>query len=422
MVLFGFGDREALRILIYEHVSSGGYSGESIPPSLLCEGYAMLRGLTEDFKASGYEVTVLLDARIAALHPPLNADCIVKIAGQEEADSSMDTAAKDADAVYVVAPEYNHVLKSIVEGIEARGPLSLNVQSLAIDRAADKSSLGVRAKSLGLNFPKTKTCSVIDVPENVAELIDDELGFPVVIKPSKGASCCGLSVVKTHKDVAGALAKVRSESTGDQAYIQEYVGGVPVSVSLVCTGAEALPVSLNLQEIILAGPNAVSSYDGGTIPFKHPLGVEAFSSAKSLVESFEGGLHGYVGVDFVLSEDKATVIEVNPRLTTSYVGLRRVARFNVAQSILKALSKNELPKKSQTKGYACFSKLAIHRPETYACLDLWESSVIASPPFPLTENGGSYALVQSYGKTSAEASYGVSEAKKRLLQINNGAE
>ena len=78
------------------------------------------------------------------------------------------------------------------------------------------------------------------------------------------------------------------------------------------------------------------SYDGGCVPFEHPLKQEAFTLTEKVVESF--GLRGYVGVDFVLAEDKAFVVDVNPRLTTSYVGLREVAGFNVAQAVIDAVT------------------------------------------------------------------------------------
>jgi predicted ATP-grasp superfamily ATP-dependent carboligase len=45
------------------------------------------------------------------------------------------------------------------------------------------------------------------------------------------------------------------------------------------------------------------------------------------------GLSGYVGVDLVLGETDVA-IEINPRLTTSYVGYRALARFNLAQALL----------------------------------------------------------------------------------------
>jgi predicted ATP-grasp superfamily ATP-dependent carboligase len=49
---------------------------------------------------------------------------------------------------------------------------------------------------------------------------------------------------------------------------------------------------------------------------------------------------GYIGIDMVLGQraDGASdaVIEMNPRLTTSYIGLRALARSNLAGAILAA--------------------------------------------------------------------------------------
>ena len=48
------------------------------------------------------------------------------------------------------------------------------------------------------------------------------------------------------------------------------------------------------------------------------------------------GLQGYVGVDLVLGEETCWLIEINPRPTTSYVGLRRVIDLNMAAAIWHA--------------------------------------------------------------------------------------
>ena len=48
------------------------------------------------------------------------------------------------------------------------------------------------------------------------------------------------------------------------------------------------------------------------------------------------GLCGYIGVDVVLTESDAVVIEVNPRLTTAYLGVRAVLEENVAALALAA--------------------------------------------------------------------------------------
>lgn len=405
-----------MRILLYEHVSSGGYAGESIPPSLLSEGFAMLRGLTNDFKAAGHEITVLLDARIAAVNPPLNSDHLVQIASSKEVGSVLEKSAKNSEAAYVIAPESNRVLQSIVHHVEEMSTLSLNCKSEGIQQVADKQNLGIRARELGLSFPTTETCLVSDSPKDVERLIEDKLGFPVVVKPTHGAGTSGLTFARTRQDVAAALVKVKEETNGCRASLQKFIDGVPASVILFCDGRNVLPISLNLQEITLAGPNGVSSYDGGVVPLKHPLSDQAFSLAKRLTESFSG-LIGYVGVDLILSDDKVTVIEVNPRLTTSYVGLRKVAHFNVAQAIFDAVAETELPNKSEIHGYSCFSKLKVSGSAIFDWRELWECNAIASPPLVWNEQGVSFALVQSYGETFIKASHRLRVAKNRFLKI-----
>ena len=48
---------------------------------------------------------------------------------------------------------------------------------------------------------------------------------------------------------------------------------------------------------------------------------------------------GYVGIDMILGPDgpeSDVVLELNPRLTTSYLGLRQLARGNLAEAMLAA--------------------------------------------------------------------------------------
>jgi hypothetical protein len=378
----------------------------------------MLRGLTEDFNAAGHEVTVLLDRRIAAFHPPLKTLQIVQIAASGEADPSMEKFAENADAAYVIAPEANHVLQSIVECIESTGTLSLNCEASGIEQVADKANLERHVKSLDLHFPKTETFKISDSSQEVAKKVDSELSFPAVVKPTFGAGCGGLSVVKNEKDVFEAIAKITRETASDQITVQELVMGVPVSVSLLCTETQVFPVSLNLQDVKLAAPKGDSSYEGGMVPFEHKLRERVFSAAKRLVYSF-GGLRGYVGVDFILSDSKAFILEINPRLTTSYVGMRKVANFNPATAILNAAVKNELPKKTETNGFSCFKKFAVNAPSSLAMQQICCLSSVVAPPFPLSK-GVSYAFIQSRGKTSKEAALHLQEAKKHLQRIIMG--
>ncbi len=84
------------------------------------------------------------------------------------------------------------------------------------------------------------------------------------------------------------------------------------------------------------------------------------------MEASFSGLRGYVGVDLVLAEDKPFVIDVNPRLTTSYVGLSGAAGFNVAEAMMNAVLKNKLPDRQENKGAVYFSKVKVSKPSISA--------------------------------------------------------
>ena len=126
-----------MRIIVYEHLSSGGYAGQSIPLCVLSEGFGMLRSIVSDLKSAGHEVTVLLDDRISKLNPPMDADCFVPILYSQEPEKFLASVAKINDAVYIIAPETGKILQSLVEIVEQTGNNSLNCETKSIKNVAD---------------------------------------------------------------------------------------------------------------------------------------------------------------------------------------------------------------------------------------------------------------------------------------------
>jgi predicted ATP-grasp superfamily ATP-dependent carboligase len=80
--------------------------------------------------------------------------------------------------------------------------------------------------------------------------------------------------------------------------------------------------------------------------------LELACAAVSLVP----GLKGYVGVDLVLTDNGVQLIEINPRLTTSYIGLRQVVRTNLAQAIWDACLNDQLPDHIELDGQVVIRK------------------------------------------------------------------
>jgi predicted ATP-grasp superfamily ATP-dependent carboligase len=409
-----------LELLVYEHASGGGFAEDPLPQGVLTEGFAMLRALVSDFKSAGHEVTTLLDSRVAKLSPPVEADCVVPVSSRREANEGLLRLAASMDAVYVIAPETDKALQSLVASLEQTGVTLLNCPARAIAEVADKAVLHEHLRKLGVSTPETLVLNMLDDVEEIKQGVGN-LGFPLVFKPLDGISCLGLSVVRSKGEVSGAVRKLRRESAGKRFVAQKLVDGAAASVCLISTGEEAKALSLNRQDVTFGAPSAVSSYDGGLVPFDSPLMREAFEVAEKVVRFF-GELKGFVGVDLVLTDEEPVVVEVNPRLTMSYVGLREVARCNIAQVIVDAVLLQDLPVNIQTCCYAYFSKVKTPCIAVEAFRRVCGLKEVVSPPFPVADDGSACAILLSHGATVNEAMARFGEAKKRFLTIIDGGE
>lgn len=402
-----------MQLLIYEHVSGGGLANEKISPSILSEGYGMLRSLASDFKAAGHYVTTLLDSRLKAFNPPIEADNIVSISSSNELNKNLKKLSEAVDAVYVIAPESGQTLQKLVEN---SGGLALNSQIAAIKKASNKTTIYEVLKKRRLMVPETVMVSLHENVEHVKHVIK-ELKFPLVFKPMDGVGCCGLSVVRDESHMVAAVKKIAKESLSEHFIAQKLIEGISVSASVISTGEKALPITLNKQMVTLASPYEKSSYNGGIVPFDHVLEEEALKAAQTAVKSISG-LRGYVGVDMVLTRDGPVVIEVNPRLTTSYIGLRRAVNFNPAQAIIDAVLRRRLPEKIQSKGYTFFSKVKVP-PVCQVLSETYRLKEVVSPPFPMVIDEPAYALLATHSDRLENAQTAFYRAKKSLLKLLN---
>ena len=405
-----------MKVLVYEHVSGGGYAGQPLDPSVLSEGFSMLSCLAKDFKAAEHEVTILLDARLSKFNPPLDADCIVPVFYSKKNEEMFEDAAKINDAVYVIAPETEQILQSFVDLGGKTGKLSLNCEADAICKITDKSVLYDSLKKNGLLTPETLIFNVDDESADINCEIKKKLGYPVVFKPLKSTSCGGLSVVQEDSQIDAAVAKIKTVTSLKKFLVQEFILGEAASVSLLCGKDRALAISLNKQNVQLAPPDAASSYEGGLVPFYHPLKPETFTIAEKVAMSFSG-LRGYIGVDFVLTQDEPFVVDVNPRLTTSFIGLRGVAGFNVAEAMVNAVLKNKLPTLQEYRDFSYFSKVRTASPSLQACQKATRIKGVISPPFPLEATLEAVSMIIGQGESLSESRLRFEEAKKRLFDI-----
>lgn len=181
----------------------------------------------------------------------------------------------------------------------------------------------------------------------------------IAVPPAAGV---GKRVVKPIMGCGALGVRLTDEEPGAGEFAQAYVEGEALSVSLVgsrvtgnvCeyyTGAPALPLAVNRQEIAVADDGRFL-YLGGETPVHPEREGEIVETAIRAMNVL--GCQGYVGVDVIVG-DRIYVVDVNPRPTTSLVGIAAVMEEEIADILVRA-SHGEAPAEVHLSGRVRFDK------------------------------------------------------------------
>ncbi len=333
----------APNVLVHEYISGGGWPEPELPKGLAGEGLAMLRAVLADFRAwGGAKVTTTRDRRLAEVS--LAADRVVDLA-PENHSTVLEQLAGQCTAALIIAPETDGILARLSALMESRGVRLLGSSPHGVAVAADKWECHQRFIQAGLPTPDTWR-----VNRDGARKTAEKIGFPLVIKPVDGVGCEGVSLIPDAFSLHLALEK--TSLYGNYLLLQRYIDGDHASASLLVAGNDILCLSLNRQSIEIGTP---FSYQGGVVPFTRVKHKEAIGLAKCAA-ALVPGLKGYIGVDILITDKGCYLIEINPRLTTSYIGLRQVVNINLVKAIWGASIREVLPREVFLSGKATFRK------------------------------------------------------------------
>lgn len=277
----------------------------------------MLRALIQDLGKLG-SVCILLDVRCQM--DTGTADVSPIHSAAEERARFADLT-RNADWTVVIAPEFDRYLLERCEWVMQSGgrPLGPGIEFVSI--ASDKDRTARRLAEAGVPVPRGMVVSK-QTPTNI------DLRFPAVLKPRDGAGSLQVRLVENWE-------QVRAAAGGDRDYrLEEFHSGLAASVA-VLAGPRTCRVLPACQQQ-LSDDNRFQ-YLGGSGPLSPALCVRAERLARQTIAAMPSTV-GYWGIDLVLGHnDEGTddvVIEINPRLTTSYLGVRQMARGNLAAAML----------------------------------------------------------------------------------------
>lgn len=314
-----------MRIFISELVCGGAWPEPKLNRSLAREGAAMLLALLEDAaRVPGWSISTTWDRRLGACPLP-HVDCRVVSSPREEA-VAFDELSRTADWTYVVAPELSDLLGARCRRVVEKGGILLNADARSIMACSDKLETGRRLQESGI--PTIDAQPLHEFDELAAR-------WPVVVKPRFGAGSQETHLVRDAAELSRVQQHFDARSLLGQAIVQPYVPGRALSVAVIVRDDDTVDVWPVAEQRL--SRDGRFRYLGGCVPARGVSMGIVQELAICAVRAFRG-LRGYVGVDLLLpdaSPDRPLVVELNPRLTTSYIGYRRLARTNLAPHVLQ---------------------------------------------------------------------------------------
>ncbi|MEZ6135507.1 MAG: ATP-grasp domain-containing protein [Pirellulaceae bacterium] len=344
-----------MRVAVLEWICGGGMShipSSHIPNSLRREGAAMLACLQRLLAAGGCQVASALDERFFDCESwSANVELTtVKIQCERRADLIPEAwfeIANSADLTLVVAPEFDRILENCISQLAFSGCRLLNCSGEFLTAASDKWLTSQRLLAAGIAHPPTLRFDAFKQTDANEVVLRSVAGFwqtdRWIVKPRDGAGCEQVSVC--------SIAELqRHPHRGSSHFVvQPLIDGLALSCSAIVDGERTeqttdAPVASLRNE---AGPQLLRresdrratwlplftqeftpemQYCGGVLA---DGGIRSKCPTDMLDQTLTAlgvGARGWVGVDLLYRSQDARwiVIEVNPRCTTSIVGVSEI--------------------------------------------------------------------------------------------------
>jgi D-alanine-D-alanine ligase len=147
------------------------------------------------------------------------------------------------------------------------------------------------------------------------EAVVDSLGLPLAVKPARGGSSLGLTIIRSASELPTAM--VTAYAYGDIALIERYVEGVEVAISII-EDAQGMAQALPAVEIVPDGGvyNYEARYTAGSTEFFTPARLSSSTAAAAAAVSLTAyrtlGHQHLSRVDLIIdADDRPWFLEAN---------------------------------------------------------------------------------------------------------------
>lgn len=226
-------------------------------------------------------------------------------------EESISKIVEEYNKIIVIAPPMELVRLAEIVGRKIWGPSINSIQLLS-----DKYNSMMALRRCGIAVPET-----IEV-RDVSDIDLKSLEYPIVVKPCMLAGSECVYIARNPGDAGRYIVRALQCDPLHRAVVQQYIDGIHGSISTIISDRKILFYSVNKQIIELE--DNTFRYRGNILPVRDYKIVKNVHMLLTKLIQCYNDLEGYVGFDIVIWNEKPIVVEVNPRLTTSFIAIARL--------------------------------------------------------------------------------------------------
>jgi len=178
----------------------------------------------------------------------------------------------------------------------------------ALDLAEDRGRFSKMLEANNIPFPQY---GIVQNAEQALEL-SDELGFPLLVRPSYVLGGQKMKIVINKEELEYHVIDIINEMGNNQILLDHFLGGaIEAEADAICDGENVYIIGI-MQHIEPAGIHSGDSY--ALLP-PYNLGDFVMTQIKDITHKIAIELKtvGLINIQFAIKDDKVYVIEANPR-------------------------------------------------------------------------------------------------------------
>ena len=178
----------------------------------------------------------------------------------------------------------------------------------ALDLAEDRGRFSKMLEANNIPFPQY---GIVQNAEQALEL-SDELGFPLLVRPSYVLGGQKMKIVINKEELEYHVIDIINEMGNNQILLDHFLGGaIEAEADAICDGENVYIIGI-MQHIEPAGIHSGDSY--ALLP-PYNLGDFVMTQIKDITHKIAVELRtvGLINIQFAIKDDKVYVIEANPR-------------------------------------------------------------------------------------------------------------